>query len=57
MLGQDSFTDNAANDDDQDGTQDTNPTARTFNSPTGVYFFDGRLLVADNNNNRYLLFQ
>ncbi len=57
VLGQGDFTHVEANDDDQDGSSDTTCSARTFYSPTGLYLQDGLLIVTDNGNNRYLLFQ
>jgi hypothetical protein len=56
VLGQATFTANTANDDNQDGTQDPNPTARTLSSPYGVYLYGNKLFVADNDNNRFLIF-
>jgi hypothetical protein len=55
VLGQNSFTNNARNDDDQDGNPDANPTARTLDSPAGVCSDGTRLIVADSDNNRVLI--
>jgi hypothetical protein len=56
VLGQGSFTATTPNDDNQDGTVDASPTARTLASPSGVKLIGNRLFVADSNNNRYLVF-
>jgi hypothetical protein len=55
VLGQNSFTNGAENDDDQDGSADLNPTARTLYSPSGVWSDGTRLIVADSDNNRVLI--
>ena len=55
VLGQNSFTNCIANDDDQDGADDGVPTARTLASPTGVWSDGTRLVVADKSNNRVLI--
>ena len=55
VLGQKDFIHNAANDDDQNGTEDAGPTARTLSSPTGVWSDGTKLLVADSFNNRVLI--
>jgi hypothetical protein len=55
VLGQGDFTLCAKNDDDQDGTDDGDPTARTFSYPAGVWADDTRLVVADQGNNRVLI--
>ena len=57
VLGQSSFGANAYNDDDQDGSPDAVPTARTLRSPTGVASDGTRLFVADGANHRVLIFQ
>lgn len=57
VLGQNSFTMNARNDDDQNGASELNPTARTLSYPVGLYLFDNRLIVTDCLNDRYLIFQ
>ncbi len=57
VLGQSTFTNNTANDDDQDGAADANPTARTFSSPEGVLTFENKLIVNDTFNNRVLIFE
>ncbi len=57
VLGQASFGGNAYNDDDQDGSPDAAPTARTLRSPTGVASDGTRLFVADGANRRVLIFQ
>jgi hypothetical protein len=55
VLGQNSFTNSAWNDDDQDGNPDANPTARTLNSPSGAWSDGTRLIVADTKNDRVLI--
>ncbi len=56
VFGQNTFTSRVPNDDNQDGTADTTPSARTLSSPTGVTVFNGVLYVTDRNNHRILLF-
>lgn len=57
VLGQSDFTRNTPNDDNQDGTLDSQAAARVMHYPSGVFFFQDKLLVADTNNNRELIFQ
>lgn len=57
VLGQGSFTRSTPNDDDQDGTEDSGPTARTLSSPSGVAFLDGALFVTDYGNDRVVIFR
>ena len=38
-------------------TPDANASARTQNNPTGALFYEDKLLVADNDNNRLLIYQ
>ena len=57
VIGQSNFTNNAPNDDDQDGTEDSSPTARTLSGVTGVFFTAAeQLVVTDRENNRVLIF-
>jgi hypothetical protein len=57
VFGQNTFTARVPNDDNQDGTADTTPSARTMSSPTGVTIGpDGVLYVTDRNNHRILFF-
>lgn len=57
VLGQATFDAQSANDDDQDGSQDGAPSARTFNDPSGLTLAQDRyLIVSDNENRRYLVF-
>jgi sugar lactone lactonase YvrE len=56
VFGQDTFSRRTANDDDQDGTSDDNPSARTLSAPTGVFLFSGVLYITDRNNHRLLMF-
>jgi len=55
VLGQNSFTTCAINDDVQSGATGTNPTARTLNWPGGVWSNGTKLIVADSYNNRVLI--
>ena len=55
MLGQQDATQCAHNDDDQDGTIDTTPTARTLYSPSSVWTDGTRLVVSDFGNHRVLV--
>jgi len=56
VYGQSDFTHQVANDDDQDGVIDSAATARTLNSPAGVYSAGNQLIVVDGGNNRYLIY-
>lgn len=55
VLGQADFTLGASNDSDGDGVSDT-ASAQTLSYPTGIYFSGNQLIVADNSNNRYLIY-
>jgi hypothetical protein len=57
VLGQNDFTHGAANDDDQNGFEDTVPSARTLAEPSGVTVLDNALIVGDHANRRYLIFR
>ncbi len=57
VLGQGDFTHRASNDDIQNGTDKSFPTARTVSSPQGVYLLGSKLFVGDTNNSRYLIFE
>jgi hypothetical protein len=56
VLGQADFTHSAANDDNHDGIQDATPSQRTVNYPAGLYAVGTQLFVADEGNNRWLIF-
>jgi hypothetical protein len=56
VLGQSSFTSSAFNDANQDGTPDSHPTARTLLNPFDLEVIGDRLFVADQGNNRVLVF-
>jgi len=56
VLGQSTFTNVTANDDNQDGIMDPAPTARTMNTPQGVTSFGNQLFVTDSSNHRVLIF-
>jgi hypothetical protein len=56
VLGQNSFTHSMPDDGDQDGVQNAVPTAATFWNPADVRLIGRRLFVADQNNNRVLVF-
>lgn len=56
VLGQSNFTRASANDDNQDGTSDSTPSARTLRSPyNGVASSGVQLAIADYGNNRVLI--
>ena len=57
VLGQGDFTHMAYNDDNQDGTSDSTPSARTLFEPSGIYIYGTQLFVGDYGNNRYLIFE
>ena len=57
VLGQDGFLTAAPNDDNQDGTPDASPTARTLFGPIGVIAIGNRLFVTENANHRVLVFE
>ncbi|MFN0064253.1 MAG: hypothetical protein ACKVPX_17230 [Myxococcaceae bacterium] len=54
VIGQSDFVHCAANDDDQDDSEDFGPTARTLSYPIGLWSDGQRLFVADAFNNRVL---
>ena len=56
VIGQDSFTAIAANDQNQDGVNDGSPTERTLSIPFDIHVQGNRLIVADNDNNRLLIY-
>ncbi len=55
VLGQNSFTTCAENDDNQDSVADAAPTARTLYGPSDVWTDGTTLIVADDSNNRVLI--
>lgn len=55
VLGQADLTHCAPNDDNQDGAQDAGPTARTLYYPTDAWTDGTRLVVADDDNSRVLI--
>lgn len=56
VLGQNSFTNSTSNDDNQDGADDGNPSARTFRGPFNGMASNGtQLLIADRDNDRILI--
>ncbi len=57
VLGQSTFTNGTRNDDDQDGVADANPTARTLDTPWGLFAYEDKLIVTDSSNHRYLIFE
>ena len=57
ILGQSNFTNFTPNDDDQNGTQEPTPTARTLFIPVGINAIGNRLFVSDNLNHRVLIYQ
>jgi hypothetical protein len=56
VLGQSDFTRYHCNDADQDGVSD-GPSAQTLCYPAGLHVIDDRLVVTDNQNYRYLIYQ
>jgi len=56
-LGQSDFVHGTRNDDDQDGADDGQPSARTLYWPEGLYPYEDKLIVTDGNNHRYLIFE
>ncbi|WP_154662638.1 NHL repeat-containing protein [Solimonas flava] len=58
VYGQDndSFAASTANDENQDGKRDDNPSAKTLSGPTGAFVYDNNLYVTDSSNNRVLFF-
>lgn len=57
VIGQPGFDEGIANNiPDYEGT-DKRASAQTLNSPTGCFFFSGKLVVTDTGNNRLLLFK
>lgn len=55
VLGQNTFSTCMRNDDDQNGVDDGQPSARTLRRPEGVWTDGERLAVADTGNNRVLI--
>jgi hypothetical protein len=55
VLGQADFTHCVANDDDQDGAEDPDPSARTLSAPVGAWTDGTRLYVVDQDNHRVLV--
>ncbi|MDB5969548.1 MAG: hypothetical protein JWQ90_1998 [Hydrocarboniphaga sp.] len=56
VYGQNTYSANTPDDDDQDGTKDDNPSDRTLSLPTGVTVYNGVLYVSDTSNHRVLYF-
>jgi hypothetical protein len=56
VIGQSTLTNSVPNDDDQNGSNDGVPSARTLNLPAGVRLIGDQLFVADNQNNRVLIY-
>lgn len=55
VLGQADYTHCTDNDDNQDGSADTTPSARTLSYPAGIWTDGDRLVVVDDGNNRVLI--
>lgn len=55
VIGQPHMEHCVANDDDEDGTPDPSPTARTLHDPVSVWSDGKRLVVADMSNHRLLI--
>lgn len=56
VLGQGSFVNTTLNDDDQDGVEDANPTARTLSGTYGAWMGEGAMILNDADNDRFLIF-
>ena len=56
VYGQNTYSSNTPNDDDQDGEADDTPSDRTLSQPTGVTVYNGVLYVTDTSNHRVLYF-
>lgn len=56
VLGQSDFTHNTPNDSDQDGIEESQPGAMTLKKPTGIALLGEKIIVGDEGNNRYLIF-
>ena len=50
------FTNTTRNDDDQDGLEDADPSARTMGRSYGAWLGEGVMIINDYYNNRYALF-
>lgn len=57
VLGQSDFVHSEENDADQDGTEDATASAKTFALPTGILLVRDTLIIGDNSNARYLIFE
>ena len=57
VLGQNSLLNITPNDDNQDGVEDANASARTLRNPTGIIAIGNRLFVTDFSNNRVLIYE
>ncbi|PVZ69738.1 hypothetical protein [Pelagibaculum spongiae] len=55
VLGQSDFTHCTENDDDQNDTKDATPSARTLDNPTSVWSDGTRIIAADSDNSRVLI--
>jgi hypothetical protein len=55
VLGQNAFTTCGANDDDQDGISDSDPTSRTLSSPAALWSDGQRLVSVEVGNSRVLI--
>lgn len=57
VLGQSTFSNVTANDDDQDGIADSTPSARTLSNPSGIISIGKQLFVVGGVNSRVLIYQ
>lgn len=57
VLGQATFSGQMINDDNQDGVDDGIGSARVLELPSGILFHHNKLMIADTENNRFLIFQ
>ncbi len=56
VLGQNDFNMSTSNDDNQDGVEDSAPSARTLSDPNGLYQYKNQFFIMDDNNARVLIF-
>lgn len=57
VIGQSDFVHTQHNDDDQNGSDDGSPTARTLYHPNRIDFYGGRLFVPEFHNHRVTIFE
>lgn len=57
VLGQQDMTLNAQNDENGDSVRDGEPSAKTLSRASGCLFYDNKLIVADESNERTLIYE